>query len=592
MDDEHKKILEGIRNIVVAQFQFIHKDAADQKFRDDVARKETQKVEVTNFPDGGGSGGGGGGAPSADVDKKSGGLLKKLGIGMKFLAMGLTALSNPALFIGIGVLTALILGIGGAIGLLAKFLGQDIANFIESLMIAIANGFVHFVKLMSENKEAVQDVIDLFFYFVDGAIEAFGKFMEVVMPHIKDILQMFLDFLPDLIVAVTPIVQAILDFVVDMTEAITPIIKIIADALVKIVTVLVENIPPIIAEVTKFVQVITGFITDLVTAIFNGVTSIIAEVTKLIDAVRPILLEIIGAFNNLVDKIMGFLNNLVDKIGPIIDSISGLVKELGEAISNAISTYFDGIEGLVQTLGDALTKIVDTVLNGIALVIEQIGKTIEGVIDAVVDGITRLADIGGGKLLLTAAGITAIAASLALFGAAQVAAAAGGGVGDVVGGIGKLFGGPGNVFDRLQNLADMSSELLPVGDAIKGIAAAMGEFGGINVGAAEGLDEFKKLSKTLGEGVTQIIGGKATLPNTKQLRLEALKTIASMMGSDLEAMSAGQTPGMQVGNRDLRDGDVINNTTTVSNTGGTTNVFNDAGAVDSALTANPNLLNR
>ena len=50
-------------------------------------------------------------------------------------------------------------------------------------------------------------------------------------------------------------------------------------------------------------------------------------------------------------------------------------------------------------------------------------------------------------------------------------------------------------------------------------------------------------------------------------------------------MSAGQTPGMQVRNRDVRDGDVINNTTTVSNTGGTTNVFNDAGAVDSALTA-------
>ena len=580
MDDEHKKILEGIRNIVVAQFQFIHKDAADQKFRDDVARKETQKVEVTNFPDGGGSGGGGG-APSADVDKKSGGLLKKLGIGMKFLAMGLTALSNPALFIGIGVLTALILGIGGAIGLLAKFLGQDIANFIESLMIAIANGFVHFVKLMSENKEAVQDVIDLFFYFVDGAIEAFGKFMEVVMPHIKDILQMFLDFLPDLIVAVTPIVQAILDFVVDMTEAITPIIKIIADALVKIVTVLVENLPPIIAEVTKFVQVITGFITDLVTAIFNGVTSIIAEVTKLIDAVRPILLEIIDAFNNLVDKIMGFLNNLVEQISPIIDSIAGLVKEIGEAISNAISTYFDGIEGLVQTLGDALTKIVDTVLNGIALVIEQIGKTIEGVIDAVVDGITRLADIGGGKLLLTAAGITAIAASLALFGAAQVAAAAGGGVGDVVGGIGKLFGGPGNVFDRLQSLADMSSQLLPVGTAIRGIAAAMGEFGGINVGATKGLDEFKKLSKTLGEGVTQIIGGKATLPNTKQLRLEALKTIASMMGTDLETMSARQTPAMQ--NRDGNQQNSNNVNATVSNRGGQTTIIHGDGRTDSVL---------
>lgn len=591
MDDEHKKILEGIRNIVVAQFQFIHKDAADQKFRDDVARKETQKVEVTNFPDGGGSGGGGGGAPSADVDKKSGGILQKLGIGMKFLAMGLLALSNPALFIGIGVLTALILGIGGAIGILAKFLGQDIANFIESLMIAIANGFVHFVKLMSENKEAVRDIVDLFFYFVDGAIEAFGKFMEVVMPHIKVILQMFLDFLPDLIEALTPLVQAILDFVVDMTVALGPFIGIIADALVKIVTVIAENLPPIIAEITKFVKVITGFITDLVTAIFNGVTSIIAEVTKLIDAVRPILLEIIGAFNNLVDKIIGFLNNLVDKIGPILDSVANLIKEIGVVIENTITSIFTGIETVINSLGANISLIVDTILKGIESVIKTIGETIENTIDSIVDGITRLADIGGTKLLATAAGITAIAAALALFGAATVASAATGAVGDVIGGIGKLFGGTGSVFDQLKLLADMSSKLIPVGNAIRGIAAAMGEFGGINVGAAEGLDEFKKLSKTLGEGVTQIIGGKATLPKTKQLRLEALKTIASMMGSDLEAMSAGQTPGMQVGNRDLRDGDVINNTTTVSNTGGTTNVFNDAGAVDSALTANPNLLN-
>ena len=127
----------------------------------------------------------------------------------------------------------------------------------------------------------------------------------------------------------------------------------------------------------------------------------------------------------------------------------------------------------------------------------------------------------------------------------------------------------------------MSSQLLPVGTAIRGIAAAMGEFGGINVGATKGLDEFKKLSKTLGEGVTQIIGGKATLPNTKQLRLEALKTIASMMGTDLETMSARQTPAMQ--NRDGNQQNSNNVNATVSNRGGQTTIIHGDGRTDSVL---------
>ena len=116
------------------QFGFMQQSAAEQEFRDDINDSLIQKVEVTNWPEGGAAAGDdGGGGAKVDIDKKGGGLLKKLGIGLKFLGMGLLALSNPQLFIGVAVLAAFILAVGLAIGLVAKFVGADIANFIKEI---------------------------------------------------------------------------------------------------------------------------------------------------------------------------------------------------------------------------------------------------------------------------------------------------------------------------------------------------------------------------------------------------------------------------------------------------------------------------
>ena len=292
--DSSKEILESMYQQQQEQFGFMQQSTSEQEFRDDINDSLIQKVEVTNWPEGGAAADdGGGGSAKVDIDKKGGGLLKKLGIGLKFLGMGLLALSNPALFIGVAVLAAFILAVGLAIGLVAKFVGADIANFIKALLMAIADGIVYFIQQLSENKKAVMDVIDLFFYFVDGIIEAFEKYVAIVFPLVKEILQMFLDMLPDLIKAVTPLVEVILDFVVEITEALTPIIEIIAGLIKDIVTVIVENIPPILEALTPIIEIITKFIVDLVTAILDGVTKIIDAVSGLITALTDGISKII-----------------------------------------------------------------------------------------------------------------------------------------------------------------------------------------------------------------------------------------------------------------------------------------------------------
>ena len=94
-----------------------------------------------------------------------------------------------------------------------------------------------------------------------------------------------------------------------------------------------------------------------------------------------------------------------------------------------------------------LTPLLTAFFDGIALIISAIAGAFVKMLTAVAETFERLAKIGGGQLLGTAAGILAIAAALLVFGGGSL-------LGGIASGLGAMFGGdPVKKFERFAAMA-------------------------------------------------------------------------------------------------------------------------------------------
>ena len=115
---------------------------------------------------------------------------------------------------------------------------------------------------------------------------------------------------------------------------------------------------------------------------------------------------------------------------------------------------------------------LNAMFDGFKLMIDTVADAIVDLLDAIAGNFERLADIGGGRLVSTAGGITAIAGALAAWG---------------------------------------------VGGALAGIGAAIGEFfGGDPVAKFERFGKLGPNLKKTGEGMDKIVGGMGGLKSAMQ----------------------------------------------------------------------------
>ena len=212
---------------------------------------------------------------------------------------------------------------------------------------------------------------------------------------------------------------------------------------------------------------------------------------------------------------------------------------LGAALIPAAKA-FQMFASAVEPVGE----FINNVLSGLSAAFEKAAAAVGGLISAIATEIKELAALDGGELLATAAGITAVGAALAAFGA-------GGTVGKILGSIGegfaKLFGAKSPI-EQLKEIANIGPDLerssqaieaLPkslnkISDALKsGFKDEMSEAGSAIKGLLKDIDkgldkiDFKKLDKVTGLIIHRVVTDTAEVAdvNSQQASANAAPTI-------------------------------------------------------------------
>jgi hypothetical protein len=212
-----------------------------------------------------------------------------------------------------------------------------------------------------------------------------------------------------------------------------------------------------------------------------------------------------GIMGGIADGIAMFGSGKVLKGVAVLGLLSGVIY----AMSSAFQT-FDGInwdsvtKGLAAIAGVALGaaligKVIDKILLGAAgiaalgaslWVVGQAFQAVGDGFDSMTAGLTKLSKLDGGNLFSVAGGIAAIGVSLAAFGAGSVAA----GLGTLVGNL--LTIGQDSPIQQLQKLSDMGDTLNTAAGGIDAIGHAMVGFSKIDKDSIKAVNDFPWLRAT------------------------------------------------------------------------------------------------
>lgn len=263
--------------------------------------------------------------------------MQSMGKGFEMLGMGLAAMGNPAVFIGIGAASLILLAIGGFIAGLAALDNAGIGptKLISGLLMALSDAIVYLVEGLANVLSDNSELIEMFL----------GKFIEALKE------------LPPILHELGPVITAIM-------PAITTAFNVFGVAVVA----LIENLDDIIDSFGDFlVKVIEG--------VFNSVTTAIERLAK-VDG-KSLLLTAVGvgaislaivAFSAAMagGSIINFLSGsgLVEKLerfaelGPELSLTGQGMKDLAVGVKDLGSAEIKGFFTLKQS---EVNKIIDFV---------------------------------------------------------------------------------------------------------------------------------------------------------------------------------------------------------------------------------------
>lgn len=378
-----------------------------------------------------------------------GGILGGIGLGLTGLAAGLFALGNPTVLFGIGNLTLLIAGLGTAIGLLSRWFGEDIAEFIHNLVVSIGSAFVEVGVLVGENKDMLMEAVDVATHFVDNMVDIFADFLNDISPLIENVVEMFLGF---------------------------------AENIAEIFT---GEFGRIVRHITTTFREIVGIVGNVANNLLDSISDIVTQLPRMLNGLSNVLETIFGGIEST-------LNSLSNVLTVVFTGIQNNVDTIGTNIVNVINSIGTNVENVATSIGNAISNATDSAFDGMSQVINTISDGIQNVMNTMTSNIERLSQIDHSALTATAGSILAISGAMAVFAGSQAGAnlVAGGAavVGDVMDGIRSLFGGGGStgVYQQLLDFTEMGPRLDNTSQAIIRLAGALTEFAGMDFTGSSG----------------------------------------------------------------------------------------------------------
>ena len=239
--------------------------------------------------------------------------------------------------------------------------------------------------------------------FTNGILDANGdisKMSDVIGELLPKVLDMFMEFLPELMEIAGEIVGSLASAIVDNLPT---IIDTAAQIVFSLLQGLIEALPRIVEGALQLVlALVNGILANLpmlLNAALQAIVTLATGIANALPTLIPTIIEVvIQIVQTLIDNLPMILDAALQLImgltQGILDALPVLIAALPEIILGIITFLLDAIPQIIETGIQLITSLVAALPEIITAIVEAIPKIIEGIISAVLTAIPQIIQAG------------------------------------------------------------------------------------------------------------------------------------------------------------------------------------------------------
>lgn len=239
--------------------------------------------------------------------------------------------------------------------------------------------------------------------FTNGILDANGdisKMSEVIGELLPKVLDMFMDFLPELMEIAGEIVGSLATAIV---ENLPTIIDTASQIIFTLLTGLIEALPQIAEGALQLVlALVNGILANLPMLLNAALQAVVTLATGIANALPTLIPTIVQVVVQIVQTLIDNLPMILDAALQLItglaqgvlDALPVLIAALPEIIMGIINFLLDAIPQIIETGIQLITSLVAALPEIITAIVEAIPQIIEGIISAVLGAIPQIIQAG------------------------------------------------------------------------------------------------------------------------------------------------------------------------------------------------------
>lgn len=239
--------------------------------------------------------------------------------------------------------------------------------------------------------------------FTNGILDANGdisKMSEVIGELLPKVLDMFMEFLPELMEIAGEIVGSLATAIV---ENLPTIIDTASQIVFMLLQGLIEALPQIAEGALQLVlALVNGILANLPMLLNAALQAVVTLATGIANALPTLIPTIIQVVIQIVQTLIENLPLILDAalqlvmglVQGILDALPILIAALPEIIIGIITFLLDAIPQIIETGIQLITSLVAALPEIITAIVEAIPKIIEGIITAVLSAIPQIIQAG------------------------------------------------------------------------------------------------------------------------------------------------------------------------------------------------------
>lgn len=186
--------------------------------------------------------------------------------------------------------------------------------------------------------------------------------------------------------------QVIVTLATGIAEALPTLIPSIVQVIIQIVQTLIENLPMILDAA---IQIVMGLIEGILAAIPILIEALPALITSIIDF-------ILGAIPQLIDAGIQLFMSLIGALPEIITAIVEAIPQIIEGLLNAI---MENLPLIIESGINMMLSLLDGIIEAVPQLIEYIPVIIEKLLDAIVNNLPLIIKMGITMIISLAKGL-------------------------------------------------------------------------------------------------------------------------------------------------------------------------------------------